>query len=116
MVNYHTKLPDLLHDGVEVLIYAGDLDYICNWLGNKAWTKLLEWEGKDDFNKAADNDWQVSDKTVARLRTAKNFHFMQVFEAGHMVPMDQPEASLAMVNAFISGKLSERVVQKEVVV
>merc|ERR1712110_1323252 len=105
MVNFHTLIPDLLHDGIDVLIYAGDEDYICNWLGNKAWTKKLEWDSKADFNNAADKEWQVGGKTVARHRNAGSFHFMQVFEAGHMVPMDQPEASLAMVNGFITGTL-----------
>ena len=28
------------------MIYAGDVDFICNWLGNKAWTLDLEWDGK----------------------------------------------------------------------
>jgi cathepsin A (carboxypeptidase C) len=114
--NYALKLPELLHDGIEVLIYAGDCDYICNWLGNKAWTKVLEWDGKDDFNKASDHDWQVSGKTVARLRKARSFHFMQVFEAGHMVPMDQPAVALAMVNAFIGGAMSDHVVGSDIVV
>merc|ERR1712048_1508815 len=70
----------------------------------KAWTKVLDWDGKDEFNKASDNDWQLDGKTVARLRKARSFHFMQVFDAGHMVPMDQPAVSLAMVNAFIGGR------------
>merc|ERR1712151_739254 len=112
----HLLLPDLLHEGLEVLIYAGDCDYICNWLGNKAWTKVLEWDGKDEFIKAQDSDWQVDGKTVARLRTARSFHFMQVFEAGNMVPMDQPAAALAMVNAFVSGKMSEHVAQQSEIV
>merc|ERR1712061_674021 len=116
MVNYHTLLPDLLHDGIKVLIYAGDCDYICNWLGNKAWTKVLDWDGKDEFNKASDNDWQMDGKTVARLRKARSFHFMQVFEAGHMVPMDQPAVALAMVNAFIGGKMSDHMVKSEIIV
>jgi len=116
MHNFHMKIPDLLHDGIDVLIYAGDVDYICNWLGNKAWTKLLEWDKKDDFNNAEDEEWQVDGQTVAKLRKADNFHFMQVYEAGHMVPMDKPAESLAMVNAFISGSLAAHVKADGIVV
>lgn len=116
MVNFHTMIPDMLHDGLKVLIYAGDCDYICNWLGNKAWTKTLDWEQKDEFNKASDADWEMDGKTVARLRSASNFHFMQVYEAGHMVPMDQPAVSLEMVNKFISGNLATNTKTSSVVV
>jgi len=114
--NYALKLPELLHDGIEVLIYAGDCDYICNWLGNKAWTKVLQWDGTKEFNNAPDNDWQMDGKAVAKLRAARGFHFMQVFEAGHMVPMDQPAVALAMVDAFVSGKMSEHEIKPEIVV
>jgi len=106
MVNYHTKIPDLLHAGIDVLIYAGDEDYICNWLGNKAWTKELEWNLKEDFNSAEDIEWQMLGETVAKHRNAGNFHFMQVYYAGHMVPMDKPSESLEMVNRFINRTLS----------
>lgn len=34
-------IPDLLHAGVRVLIYAGDQDFICNWLGNRRWVDQL---------------------------------------------------------------------------
>merc|ERR1719213_70435 len=103
---FQNLIPDLLQDGIEVLIYAGDCDYICNWLGNKAWTKKLKWNSADEFNKADDLEWQLDGKTVAKHRNAAHFHFMQIYEAGHMVPMDQPEVSLEMVNRFISGSLS----------
>jgi len=105
MKGFHHLIPDMLHDGIDVLIYAGDCDYICNWLGNKAWTQKLKWNNATDFNNAEDKEWQIDGKTVAKHRNAANFHFMQVFEAGHMVPMDKPAESLAMVNAFISGSL-----------
>lgn len=105
MKNYHTKIPDLLAGGVRVLIYAGDYDYICNWLGNKHWTLALDWPHKADFNAAADEPYMVSGKEAGRLRGSNGFHFMQVFRAGHMVPMDQPEAALQMVNDFTSGKI-----------
>merc|ERR1712227_640204 len=61
----------MLHDGgIDIVIYAGDVDYICNWLGNKAWTKALNWNSKDKFNSASDDEWQVDGKTVAKLRSA----------------------------------------------
>lgn len=115
MKNWHTVLPDLMADGIEVLVYAGDCDYICNWLGNKAWVQTLEWDHKDEFNAAVDKEWQLDGKTVAKHRNSNHFHFMQVYEAGHMVPMDQPAASLEMVNKFISGSLSDNDVDATVV-
>ena len=29
-----------------------DYDFICNWLGNRAWTLQFKWDGHDAFNKA----------------------------------------------------------------
>merc|ERR1719401_762997 len=107
MKNYQVMLPDMLAAGIEVLIYAGDVDYICNWLGNKKWTLAMEWPHKADFNAAEDKAYTVDGKPAGRLRASNGFHFMQVFEAGHMVPMDQPEAALTMLNDFLSGKFSQ---------
>ena len=43
---YGWKLAPLLDDGIPVLIYNGDKDYICNWMGGLAWTDALEWTGQ----------------------------------------------------------------------
>lgn len=96
-------IPPLLQAGVRVLIYAGDADFVCNWMGNKAWTLALPWEGKADFNAATDHTWSVAGKKAGTARTAGGFTFLQVNNAGHMVPMDQPENSLAMVRTFLGG-------------
>jgi len=110
MHNFHTLLPDMLADGIRVLIYAGDVDYICNWLGNKKWTLALEWPHKQDFNAAEDKPYTLPGVNAAsgRLRSAAGFSFMQVYQAGHMVPMDKPEVALDMLNGFLSDSLSER--------
>jgi serine carboxypeptidase-like clade 4 len=34
LMNLEVVLPEMLEDGIRVLIYAGELDLICNWLGN----------------------------------------------------------------------------------
>lgn len=33
MVNLETKIPGLVQDGIKLLVYAGEYDIICNWLG-----------------------------------------------------------------------------------
>lgn len=113
MHDYQQTLIPMLESGINVLIYAGDVDFICNWIGNKAWTQNLKWSGHEDFNKEEDHTWYYyNDENVktegglARTATAKNggsLTFLQVYEAGHMVPMDQPKAALSMVNTFFAG-------------
>lgn len=34
MKNLEKGIPELLEDGIELLVYAGEYDLICNWLGN----------------------------------------------------------------------------------
>lgn len=36
------------------LVYAGDSDYVCNWIGNDFWTKNLDWSGNQGFNQASE--------------------------------------------------------------
>lgn len=85
MKPYHTVLPPLLDDGIAILIYAGDADYICNWMGNKAWTLAMDWSGKDGFNTATDKPWTVSGRKAGEYRVHEGFSFLRVYEAGHMV-------------------------------
>jgi len=118
MHNFQQVLQPLLEGGVRVLIYAGDVDFICNWIGNKAWTKELPWTGKAAYNAEADTEWVYVDEVAGsvqqvvggKARTAMaaegagSLTFLQVYEAGHMVPMDQPAAALALLNAFTANK------------
>jgi len=106
MQHFQIVFPEMLAAGIRVLIYAGDEDFICNYMGNKAWTLAMDWPNKDAFNAAGDHSWMISGKsTPAGLaRTANNFTFLQVHDAGHMVPMDQPDAALQMLETFLNNK------------
>jgi len=108
MATQQGTVPPLLAAGIDVLIYAGDADFICNWMGNKAWTLALPWSGKAAFNLADDHDWNVDGVKAGTARTAQlggtgHFTFLQVNGAGHMVPMDQPKNALAMIHTFLGG-------------
>ncbi|KAG8342305.1 putative Serine carboxypeptidase [Trypanosoma vivax] len=109
--NFNYTIPALLKDGIRVMIYAGDCDFICNWIGNKAWVMDLEWPGKIDFEKADDKPFHRSDGSVAGLirsvpstKSPILLSFVQVYDAGHMVPMDQPESASVLINNFMKNK------------
>jgi len=105
MHNYQQMIPDQLASGIRVLLYAGDQDYICNWLGNQAWVKALDWPHKDDFNAVDLKNFTVDGKAAGSLRASNGLSFLQVYDAGHMVPRDQPANALAMLNAFIHAEI-----------
>ncbi|KAJ8328258.1 hypothetical protein QVD99_000772 [Batrachochytrium dendrobatidis] len=107
---YVEYIAPLLEEGIAIMIYAGDADYICNWIGNKAWTMSLEWSGQEGFENAEDKPWvsEVTGKAAGEFRQHENFSFVRVYEAGHMVPYDQPEHSLEMINHFTRYTLSKK--------
>lgn len=97
----------LLKKGVPVLIYAGDKDYICNWLGNKAWVDALEYKDHEVFADLPMVPWYTGEgKKAGEVKNWENFTFLRVYDAGHMVPSDQPEAALDMVNRWVRGDYS----------
>ncbi|KAG5419542.1 CPYA [Candida metapsilosis] len=103
MKPYFKNVIDILQKDLPVLIYAGDKDFICNWLGNQAWTDKLEWSGSKGFSKAPVRKWEVDGKHAGDVKNYEHFTFLRVFDGGHMVPYDQPENALDMVNRWVSG-------------
>lgn len=104
MKNFQQLLVPLLESSIRVLVYAGDADYIVNWIGCKAWTLALDWKLKNQFASAHDVDWKVNNATAGKIRTAGALSFVQVYNAGHMVPLNQPENSLELLRAFTFDK------------
>jgi cathepsin A (carboxypeptidase C) len=111
MQNMGKKIPDLLASNIRVMIYAGDMDFICNWIGNKAWTIQLPWANRASFAAAQDRPWYMDEIEAGFVRSVGNnntnalFSFVQVHGAGHMVPMDQPARILRVVTNFMSDKM-----------
>ena len=87
----------------------GDADFICNWLGNLAWTNALEWPGQKAYAKAPLEDFKLLDDgtKIGSIKSSGNFTFMRLHAGGHMVPYDQPVASLEMLNRWLAGEWVE---------
>jgi carboxypeptidase C (cathepsin A) len=81
MRDFSTKLVPLLEDDIRVLIYAGDKDLICNWLGNRRWVDALEWSGAQDWAAAADKPWTVGGRHAGNVTSAGTLTFLKVFDA-----------------------------------
>ncbi|GMF47482.1 unnamed protein product [Phytophthora fragariaefolia] len=108
-ISQHEFIADMLDDGLRVLIYAGDADLMCNWIGNRAWTLELDWRGKDGYNAAEERVFvallpEGGGIDAGVVRSFDIFAFVRVHYAGHMVPMDQPAVSLDLINKFFLNK------------
>ena len=103
------KIPPMLASGIRVLIYAGDYDFICNWIGNKHWTLAMPWSQQSAFQAAADQPWNIGGQQVALARSVSGpntdilFTFLQVHKAGHMCPMDQPMVMSHVLSHFLGN-------------
>ena len=95
--SFQGLIAPILDQDIKVLIYAGDQDYICNWLGVQAWTNKLDWSGHDEFNAAPMHSW-----IGGSAKYYKNYAFATVAKSGHMAPMDQPENSLKLFRALLA--------------
>lgn len=101
---YDGLLPELLAAGVRTLVYAGDQDFICNWIGNSRWLAALDWPHAQEWRDAPDLTWFVGTQPAGLARTTHALTFLRVYQAGHMVPMDQPAHALDMITRFIRNE------------
>ncbi|KAK4545312.1 hypothetical protein LTR36_003492 [Oleoguttula mirabilis] len=108
MQPFHRLVPGILKE-IPILVYAGDADFICNWLGNLAWTVELEWPGQQAYKKAPIDDLKLLDDgtNIGAVKSSGNFTFIRLHAGGHMVPHDQPVASLEMLNRWLGGEWIE---------
>ncbi|KAK9079108.1 hypothetical protein SSX86_000778 [Deinandra increscens subsp. villosa] len=106
MRDLEVGIPVLLEQGIELLVYAGEYDLICNWLGNSRWVDAIVWSGKKEFVAASNVSFVVDGKEAGVMKSYGPLTFLKVYNAGHMVPMDQPSAALQMLQLWTTRKLT----------
>ncbi|KAH8201474.1 hypothetical protein TruAng_004398 [Truncatella angustata] len=97
-------LGEILATGVQVLLWAGDADYTCNYLGNYQAANALEWDGQTGFNSAELIPYTVNGVEKGLFKTVDNLSWLQVYDAGHQIPFYQPELSLQVFNQTIQKR------------
>ncbi len=92
-----------LLENYRVLIYNGQFDMDCNFIGTERWLSLLKWSGQSEFNALPRKPWTFGTNIGGSVRTYQNLTQLVVYGAGHLVPMNQPESALAFLNTFVHG-------------
>ncbi|KAJ8145170.1 hypothetical protein OY671_001746 [Metschnikowia pulcherrima] len=91
-------LPGLLEQ-LQIVLFHGNKDVICNYLGAEMMIKNLKWGGSTGFSDdAVTYDWRHNGSVEGYLRSERNLTYVNVFNASHMVPFDKPEVSRAIVD------------------
>ncbi|CAE6416418.1 unnamed protein product [Rhizoctonia solani] len=105
----HDAMPavqELLEGGVRVLNIAGDTDFACNVIGAFEWMYQLDTAYTTAFRASNSTVWRLNGKAVGEVRatgdlggrTAGNFTWLRVYEAGHWVSYDQREVAFEFFN------------------
>ena len=92
--SFIATLSDVVQSGITVLVWAGDADWICNYMGVLAVANSVSFNGSDDFNSKDLQPYTVNGKETGRYKTVDNFSYLQVYAAGHEVPYYQPATAL----------------------
>ncbi|KAF4461546.1 carboxypeptidase D [Fusarium albosuccineum] len=94
-------LKQVIDSNITVLIWAGDADWICNWMGNY---RALNSISSKSFLAQPLKPYTVNGKKYGEFKASGNLSWLRVYEAGHEVPAYQPEAALAAFIATMSKK------------
>lgn len=87
------QLKQLLNAGKFVVLYNGQMDgTVCNHVGNSLILNDITWTGQPQFANSKQSLWRVDDKAaIGYRRSYENLVFVMIANAGHLVPMTQPE-------------------------
>ncbi|CAG8949403.1 hypothetical protein HYFRA_00005032 [Hymenoscyphus fraxineus] len=95
-------LRKLVEQGINTVLFAGDADYNCNWLGSEAVAEVVNTPG---YSSAGYTNITTSDSIVhGQVKQSGLFSFSRIYESGHEVPFYQPLVALELFDRAINGK------------
>ncbi|KAI0473131.1 Alpha/Beta hydrolase protein [Xylariaceae sp. FL0804] len=103
-------LPEILEE-VNVLLFSGSEDLICNHLGTESFISNMEWNGGKGFettpgNWAPRRDWTVEGEDAGFWQEARNLTYVLFYNSSHMVPFDYPRRTRDMLDRFMGVDIS----------
>ncbi|GFS94726.1 lysosomal protective protein [Nephila pilipes] len=100
---YNTMKPQILQlinsGKLRGLIYNGDVDMSCNFLGDTWFSYDLGLKVIKEYS-----PWKFNNQVAGFVTEFDKLTFMTVKGSGHMVPQDTPGPALKMIDCFLSNK------------
>ncbi|KJA29785.1 hypothetical protein HYPSUDRAFT_31784 [Hypholoma sublateritium FD-334 SS-4] len=95
-----TVLPRVLSK-IPIMIFAGDQDLICNYIGLENMIKGLTWNGETGLGTVQTQSWAVNAIPAGTWVASRNLTYVKIFNASHMVPYDVPHVAHDMMLRFM---------------
>ena len=96
----------LKESDIDVVVYSGQLDMLCNTAGALRWIYKLTWDGMKEFDeterKMLTNPY--TDVPEMFVKSYDNLKFYWVLNSGHVVPADVPDVALRMLNRILDDR------------
>ena len=101
---------EMSNGGYRIVVYNGDTDPSCNYLGDELCVQQLGYDVKDEWRQ-----WKYDDDSVesqgsqvggwtVEYETAGELRFITIKGAGHMAPQWRPAATTTMFKRFIEDE------------
>uniref|UniRef100_A0A670ZSK3 Carboxypeptidase n=1 Tax=Pseudonaja textilis TaxID=8673 RepID=A0A670ZSK3_PSETE len=85
-----------------ILLYNGDVDMACNFLGDEWFVESLQQKVEVARRSWIFTDEDGQDQIGGFVKEFSNIAFLTIKGAGHMVPADQPRAAFNMMQRFLN--------------
>jgi len=98
-------LPKVL-EKIPVLIFAGDQDIICNYIGLENMIQGLTWNGATGLGTVQTQSWTVNGAPAGTWVDSRQLTYVKIFNASHMAPYDVPHITHDMMLRFMGVNFS----------
>lgn len=83
---------------LSMLVYNGDVDTVCNFLGDEWFVDGLNRKVIKEYT-----PWKVDKQVAGFTKQYEGITFTTVRGSGHMVPSDRPKESFSMIKSFLNS-------------
>ncbi|OCH94287.1 alpha/beta-hydrolase [Obba rivulosa] len=100
-----TVLPRVL-EHIPVLLFAGDQDFICNYVGLENMIQAMSWNGETGLGTVETQSWTVDNTPAGTWVSSRNLTYAKLFNASHMAGYDVPHVAHDMILRFMGVNFS----------